>query len=79
MDEEMMAALEADGEKLRQLTGKDHGPVFLTEAIEVARHNVRRALIHDLPGPDPNRGVALEQAITELVVAIVANALNPSN
>jgi hypothetical protein len=24
----MMAALEADGEKLRQLTGKDHGPWF---------------------------------------------------
>ncbi|MEO1721364.1 MAG: hypothetical protein AAFR84_03045 [Pseudomonadota bacterium] len=29
MDEEMMRALEADGEKLRQLTGDDHGPVFL--------------------------------------------------
>jgi hypothetical protein len=26
---EMMDALEADGEKLRQLTGADHGPVFL--------------------------------------------------
>jgi hypothetical protein len=25
---EMMAALEADGEKLRQLTGEDHGPYF---------------------------------------------------
>jgi hypothetical protein len=25
---EMMAALEADGEKLRQMTGEDHGPVF---------------------------------------------------
>lgn len=25
-DKEMMAALEADGEKLRQLTGEDHGP-----------------------------------------------------
>jgi len=25
-DDEMMKALEADGEKLRQLTGKDHGP-----------------------------------------------------
>jgi len=25
-DEEMRKALEADGEKLRQLTGKDHGP-----------------------------------------------------
>jgi hypothetical protein len=28
---EMMAALEADAEKLRQLTGEDHGPVFFTE------------------------------------------------
>lgn len=26
MDKEMMKALEADGEKLRQLTGEDHGP-----------------------------------------------------
>jgi len=25
-DDEMMRALEADGEKLRQLTGEDHGP-----------------------------------------------------
>lgn len=26
MDREMMKALEMDGEKLRQLTGEDHGP-----------------------------------------------------
>lgn len=26
MDKEMMRALEADGEKLRGLTGEDHGP-----------------------------------------------------
>ena len=26
MNKEMMRALEADGEKLRQLTGEDHGP-----------------------------------------------------
>ena len=25
----MMAALEKDGEMLRQITGEDHGPVFL--------------------------------------------------
>jgi len=31
MDPEMMAALEADGEKLRQLTGEDHGPVFMED------------------------------------------------
>lgn len=29
MDDEMMKALEADGEKLRQLTGEDHGPFAL--------------------------------------------------
>lgn len=29
MDKEMMDALKADGEKLRQLTGEDHGPEFL--------------------------------------------------
>lgn len=28
-DREMQEALEADGEKLRQLTGEDHGPWFL--------------------------------------------------
>lgn len=31
MDEEMMAALIADGEMLRNLTGKDHGPYFLDD------------------------------------------------
>lgn len=28
MGKEMQKALEADGEKLRQLTGEDHGPEF---------------------------------------------------
>lgn len=28
MNREMQRALEADGEKLRQLTGEDHGPYF---------------------------------------------------
>lgn len=27
-DKEMQAALEADGEKLRAMTGEDHGPYF---------------------------------------------------
>lgn len=31
IDKEMMKALEADGEKLRQLTGEDHGPDFLDD------------------------------------------------
>lgn len=30
-DEEMMKALEADGEYLRQMTGEDHGPYFLAD------------------------------------------------
>lgn len=34
MDEELMRALEADGEKLRQLTGRDHGPWFDTEPTD---------------------------------------------
>ncbi len=28
---EMMAALAADGEKLRQMTGEDHGPYFVAD------------------------------------------------
>lgn len=31
-DKEMQKALESDGEKLRQLTGQDHGPVWGTIA-----------------------------------------------
>jgi hypothetical protein len=30
-DKEMQAALEADGEYLRQMTGEDHGPFFLDD------------------------------------------------
>lgn len=30
-DDEMMKALEADGEKLKALTGQDHGPHFIPE------------------------------------------------
>lgn len=30
-DDEMMRALEADGEMLRQLTGEDHGPWFIID------------------------------------------------
>ena len=31
---EMQRALEQDGEKLRQLTGEDHGPVFVHDATD---------------------------------------------
>lgn len=34
MDKEMMKALELDGEKLRQLTGQDHGPEFWADCPE---------------------------------------------
>lgn len=33
-DKEMMAALEADGEYLRQMTGEDHGPFGTVDAVE---------------------------------------------
>lgn len=32
MNEEIMKALEEDGETLRALTGKDHGPIFLAHS-----------------------------------------------
>jgi hypothetical protein len=31
-DDEMMKALEKDGEYLRQMTGEDHGPYFIYNA-----------------------------------------------
>lgn len=47
MDREMMKALQADGEKLRQLTGDDHGPfevpTVLDEQMREARHDVASA------------------------------------
>jgi hypothetical protein len=37
-DKEMRAALEADGKKLRELTGEDHGPVFLVD-LKLTRYD----------------------------------------
>lgn len=37
MDREMIRALEADGEKLRQLTGEDCGPVFIFGGQEMTK------------------------------------------
>lgn len=37
MDEEMMKALEADGEMLKQLTGEDHGPYFVADSAPLKR------------------------------------------
>ncbi len=34
---EMIKALEADGEKLRQLTGEDHGPFIVTGYVPCER------------------------------------------
>jgi len=56
MDKEMMAALEADGEKLRQLTGEDHGPWDLPEpplelvectACDGEGHTVHRISVYE--------------------------------
>jgi hypothetical protein len=35
--DEMQRALDADGEKLRQLTGRDHGPFELSDVIDHLR------------------------------------------
>jgi hypothetical protein len=53
MDKEMMKALEADGEKLRQLTGEDHGPYFfdidddLWADLEAAEARMAKAMRPD--------------------------------
>jgi len=45
MDKEMQLALEADGEKLRQLTGEDHGPEFLFDCYQCGGQGVIRNVI----------------------------------
>lgn len=49
MDREMMKALEADGEKLRQLTGEDHGPfeIVQCEACAGTGHHVHRVTVYE--------------------------------
>ena len=49
---DMMTALETDGEKLRQLTGEDHGPVFLIDGDDeiAAAERERCAKIAENPG-----------------------------
>ena len=44
-DKEMMRALEADGEKLRQLTGEDHGPVFIEPDSVAHKHGMEIATL----------------------------------
>lgn len=52
MDKEMKAALEVDGEKLRQMTGEDHGPWEVTMADPKANvmQGYHRFTAHDAPG-----------------------------
>jgi hypothetical protein len=45
MDKEMQRALKADGEKLKGLTGRDHGPRFGTELSDL-----RQAIIDNTKG-----------------------------
>ncbi len=48
-DNEMMKALEADGEYLRQMTGEDHGPVFLVTCEACGGEGVfhKRATVYE--------------------------------
>ena len=50
MTEEMRKALEADGEKLRQMTGEDHGPTFTSQERSADR------------GPEPEETTVLQLA-----------------
>jgi hypothetical protein len=62
-DSEMMAALEADGEKLRAMTGEDHGPFDLDapamtkrEALQIAHERLTSVVAFCLDlGLEPDR------------------------
>jgi hypothetical protein len=47
--DEMWEALEADGEKLRQLTGEDHGPWHLIDCLECGGSGIvpRRITVYE--------------------------------
>lgn len=50
MDKEMQRALELDGEKLRQLTGEDHGPFEVARRCENCLHMMLQVVrSHDAP------------------------------
>jgi hypothetical protein len=68
---EMLAALEADGEKLRQLTGEDHGPfAFVYIGVRKSDGSIRATCCDD-PGEEEDtaskiadwikRGLAVER------------------
>jgi hypothetical protein len=48
-DSEMMKALEADAEYLRQMTGEDHGPIFFAtcEACEGLGFILKRVTVYE--------------------------------
>ena len=64
MNKEMQRALELDGEKLRQLTGEDHGPIFIYECencLGMPEHGCYCQAVGAIaPGgplmPDPEQG-----------------------
>jgi DnaJ-class molecular chaperone len=53
-DREMMKALEADGEKLRQLTGEDHGPVWIDDRMVVCETCGGDGFFDRVTGLEPN-------------------------
>lgn len=58
IDKEMIRALEADGEKLRAMTGEDHGPHFVAEdpvaeTPQAKPPRQRRSKATDEPSPEP--------------------------
>lgn len=50
---EMMAALEADGEKLRQLTGEEHGPFEICDGCGKPVH--RSKIVFNADGSETYR------------------------
>lgn len=60
-DKAMMAALEADGEKLRQLTGHDHGPVWIDDRMVVCETCGGDGSFDRVVGNDPNGPVWADQ------------------
>lgn len=64
-DSEMRKALEADGEKLRQLTGTDHGPYFINE------ENIMKRISRDDLGLRLAKTWALRSTCTRRAVGCV--------
>ena len=62
MDKEMQKALEADGEKLRQLTGEDHGPWTGAEKIGQLAVDRQRLFLERLKPDDFFRFAPLGRA-----------------